>query len=335
MLLKVTKYLGNTYFIILVENIKRIIIQKGCEFMDYTLPIKVNADLTEVIDVGLALQRIRNYSINTNDSAQVIEINGNNAFTSDLKLEKSTCVCAAKVGEKIPYTIRVSNNGPNIANNIVVVDEIEKGLEISLKEVSLGDIEQNENSIVWTIPQLDVGEQILATVVLIPTIMATDKFLLTKATLTSDNILENPANAVDTMTIYVEKYSDLILNKNICRCVIDREEGLIYMPYKLKVKNNGPNIASNIMIIDFIPKDFKVVYFQGTKGNIVNPNNKLIWKIPILRVGEEVEALCRVNITDENSYIESKTIATSDDTFINPINASITTHINFIKGDYK
>lgn len=85
-----------------------------------------------------------------------------------LELKKYTCKCIAKVGEKIPYTIKVKNNGPDTAYNILVKEIIPQSVYINSISASDGTFSVSDADIIWTIPKLPAGSLATAMVVMIP-----------------------------------------------------------------------------------------------------------------------------------------------------------------------
>ena len=85
-----------------------------------------------------------------------------------LELKKDTCKCIAKVGEKIPYTIKVKNNGPDTAYNILVKEIIPKNVYINSISASEGTFSVSDADIIWTIPKLPQGSLVTAMIVMIP-----------------------------------------------------------------------------------------------------------------------------------------------------------------------
>ena len=129
--------------------------------------------------------------------------------TYDILLQKSTCECKVCIGDKIVYTIKVTNNGPDTATNIVVTDKLINGLTIDNLNSSMGTITSSANTVTWNIDTLALGQSAIAMIVvktnkkLLCQYKKTGNFILNTATLDSQLIV-NPDLATDTVMTYVD-----------------------------------------------------------------------------------------------------------------------------------
>ena len=127
----------------------------------------------------------------------------------DIVLQKSTCECKVSIGDKIAYTIKVTNNGPDKVTNIVVTDKLANGLTIDSLYSTIGNITTLANIVTWNIEELEVGQSAIAMIVVktnkkvLCSYKKTGEFISNTASLTCDNIV-NPSSTTDTVVTYVD-----------------------------------------------------------------------------------------------------------------------------------
>ena len=118
---------------------------------------------------------------------------------ADLELIKTSNVKVAKVGDKIIWTIKVTNLGPDKAVNAVVHDIFSGEFEYIKGQASKGEFEALEG--LWTIGDLDVGE----TVTLKLYIIALEEGVVSNfARVTSDTYDPDMSNNNDSAVVVVK-----------------------------------------------------------------------------------------------------------------------------------
>ena len=177
------------------------------------------------------------------------------------------------VGQTGIYTITVTNNGPDTAQNIQVTDPQPDGF--SLGGFSAG----NYNGNVWTIPTLDSG----ATATLTFTrVMTTSDIGTTKtntATETQDTYNPNPVPP-QTTTIYTNK-AMLTITKTANQSNYNVGDTVVY---NIDVLNNGPDTATNVGVTDTIVNG--LTYISSTLGGAYDSATRTItWNLASLASG--------------------------------------------------
>ena len=139
---------------------------------------------------------------------------------SDLILKIQACACRVRIGNKIKYIIKIINKGPDSAINIVVTDIIQDGVIICSAKSRIGNIEKLDDNIIWKIPKLNVGEEALINIVLIPTIKFcknNSKYMINTVNVISDSDLVNSHNSTDTVRTCIS-YLCYDCRKYSCNC---------------------------------------------------------------------------------------------------------------------
>lgn len=83
-----------------------------------------------------------------------------------------------KAGDKVTYTIRVTNNGDGAATNVEIVDKIPEGLILVKDSISDGGkLDEAGKTITWTVDVLEVGETVAVSfTVTVPAITTSTKW---------------------------------------------------------------------------------------------------------------------------------------------------------------
>ncbi|QNF31507.1 DUF11 domain-containing protein [Adhaeribacter swui] len=181
------------------------------------------------------------------------------------------------------FTITAKNNGPGATSGVKVTDQLPPGLNFISAEPSIGTY--NSNGGVWDIGNL--GSGVTQTLVL-HVVPNTTGNITTRATKTAQSISENdPNNGNDFQdaTINVLENADLGI-------VISVGDGPYYVgstpTFTAKVRNNGPNRATNIKFYDNRPNAFDIPSIKTvtTLGTKYDPTTGY-WDIPSLESGAE------------------------------------------------
>lgn len=131
------------------------------------------------------------------------------AAPTDLVLEKTSCKCEVCINEKLPYTLTVTNNGPNEAVNIVVTDIIPFGVYVYSVVQSVGTTQISDENIIWNIPLLTVGAKVTAIITFIPTeriCFTSEKYIINQSSLKADNQLINLGSSTSSVVTNVNCY---------------------------------------------------------------------------------------------------------------------------------
>jgi uncharacterized repeat protein (TIGR01451 family) len=185
----------------------------------------------------------------TNDVASaVISVNGTDLGLSKTMQTGYTDYPAG--GDTSKFLITLTNDGPNPATNIKVIDLYPAGLSCNAATtVSTGSFTNNGAKCDWTVPSLAVGAS--ATMVLDSTVSAADGSTVTnRVTIDSaDQSDPNVANNTAGKTIYVGA-SDLEVSMTVDNPAPNVGDTVMFT---ITVINNGSNSVSGIEVTDLLP----------------------------------------------------------------------------------
>jgi uncharacterized repeat protein (TIGR01451 family) len=131
---------------------------------------------------------------NANDTTQGIPV-------ADLELKKYADKEVYKKGDKMYWTIVVTNHGPSTAKDVVVSDVMPSGVKFLSFKASKGSYDPTTGE--WDIGELAKGETV--TIVIYCNVTAENGTITNTAVVTSSTHDSNPKNNKGTATITVEK----------------------------------------------------------------------------------------------------------------------------------
>ena len=196
---------------------------------------------------------------NNNESSAIFDV----AAASDLRVVKSAGEDPI-AGEEFSYTIQVTNDGPSVANDVVVTDQIP---ELFLPSEVLGPgfafcsaAEAGGTlSCAWNGP-LAVGET--ATLTLVGTLASASAgvpFINTASTYSSEAD-PDPGNNSSSVTVTPLPFADISMSKTAS---VDAAKPGEVVTWFFRVQNLGPLDADPVTVADQIPAGLTIVSLPG------------------------------------------------------------------------
>ena len=192
---------------------------------------------------------------------------------TDLAIEKIVNNNSPNYNDLIKWSLIVTNNGPNDASNVRVMDMIPHGLRF----IKSSDDENYKNGL-WKVGDLSNGQtkqlDIFCKVV-------STGLITNFANVWSDDYDPDLDNNQDNKSITVAPASDLAITK-----IASKYNYVVgdIIKYTIRVVNNGPDTAYNIKIKEILDKSLILKSVKPSKGKF----NRLTqtWEIDSLEFGE-------------------------------------------------
>lgn len=201
------------------------------------------------------------------------------AQSADLFVKKYVNNTAPDFGEIIKWSVVVSNNGPDIATNVRVNDLLDDGLIFVKSSSTKGSYDAKFG--IWTIdslaPETDETLNIYCKVNKIGKIL---NFVSVNSTQYDWNESNNP----DNESVNAVKIADLSVIKLINNSNPNYND---LIKWTIIVSNNGPNMATGVIVNDLLPKSVEYISSYLSKG-FYNPVNG-IWDVGNLNAGEKLQ----------------------------------------------
>lgn len=208
------------------------------------------------------------------DSANDSDIADVDLPQADLSIIKTDLQDPINAGEQLTYEITVTNNGPDAAAGVQVVDSLPDEVTFVSGDVggnqNLVNVEQGTGNIIADIgPLADQASAVVTIIVLVsenaPTPLSND------ATVTSTpNTDPNPDNNSTSEDTTINRLVDVEIDKTVNGSVIAGENAT----YTVVVTNNGPSEARGIEVTDTLDGDLTLVsnsFDPGASGVILVP----------------------------------------------------------------
>lgn len=192
-------------------------------------------------------------------------------------------------GEQTTYTLKVKNNGPEVANNVNLLDTIPVGLDY---QSSTGGIIYDASTRILSAnkAQLKANEEAVFTVVLKASNFGV--YQLGKGLISADNDNDVDFNNNKIMPLaltVLDNKVDLVVTTVVSKNNLAKGE---LLDYTITVKNNGPNVALNINVIDTLAKHFDFV--SSGNANYSSSSRTITAEKAQLAPGEEISFVINV-----------------------------------------
>jgi len=228
------------------------------------------------------------------------------AQTSDLSITKSVNNNTPFIGDAIIFTLTITNNGPDVATGVAVLDEVPSGYG-SITNISNGGATIG-NSINWTGLIIQPNRSVVLT--LNVTVLSTGIYNNRTEITASSNVDpdSDPTSSFDDddfndgipdddesdLVIVIPQISDLSLEKLVDN--LEPNKGT-EVNFTIIVDNDGPSDVSNVTVSDQLPQGF--IWISDDSFGDYDPSTG-IWSIGSL----ENDSSVILNITAIVSLIE-------------------------------
>ncbi|MCH6559377.1 DUF11 domain-containing protein [candidate division KSB1 bacterium] len=202
----------------------------------------------------------------------------------DLELTKSASQDSAQVGESFSYNLKIVNNGPDPASDIILTDVL-PGF-ISIHDFSLQPNSISQDTLFWQFASLAVGDsvEISFDARIEDTIPVLPSQLTNTAQVTAPQEV-NAANSTATAVVMaVPMRYDLELTKSADLDSVQIGSGFSYV---LKIVNHGPDAATDIRLRDVLPGFVSIVDFSLQPSS--TSQDTLFWQFDSLAVGDSIQ----------------------------------------------
>lgn len=246
-------------------------------------------------------------------------------------------------GSALTYTLIVTNNGPSNATGVRVTDNIPDGIQVTQVTADTAGVTIttppsaqdtnpiNNDDIVFDVGNLAAGASVQLTVQA-TVLAATRGNLVNTAVVSTTNtslIEDNTANNTSSVTTTLNPSVDVAVTKT------DTVSGTVVagnaFTYHMDVTNNGPSLATGVVLSDTLPAGVSFVSVNSQQGTASHANGVITANIGNLTPGQTVRVT--VNVTanaDARGTLTNTATVTQTETDSNTANntATINTTLN-------
>lgn len=192
---------------------------------------------------------------------------------ADLQLNKSSNGIDVNYGDIVIWTLKITNNGPNIGTGIRLKDLISEGLII----LSCDDENYDKKTGILNIDSLNIGE---SKIINIKTLVNKTGTFINEASVSGNEYDWNLKNNNDSASLNVNPSADLAIEMGVNDTTPNFNS---LVKWTLNVTNNGPDKATDVVVCDLLSKD--LIYLSSTGNYDVKSG---LWNIGTLEMGKSV-----------------------------------------------
>jgi uncharacterized repeat protein (TIGR01451 family) len=194
----------------------------------------------------------------------------------DLEVDKRASASKVRIGQKVTYTVLVTNNGPDAAPEAKLTDTYNaKAKLVSVKSTQGSCIKQRP--ITCELGRMEAGASVTVTVVIKP--RETGRARNAASATSCCGTDTNPNNNMDTADIRVRKVP-LKLSKVASRSVVAAGDTL---SYRIRVRNPSKGQARNVKVCDRLPSGLR---FVSSSPRAKRSGGQRCWTIKRLNAGK-------------------------------------------------
>jgi uncharacterized repeat protein (TIGR01451 family) len=245
---------------------------------------------------------------------------------ADLALAKTVSDPTPNVGDVITYSVTLTNNGPNAATDVAVTDPLPAGLAFVSATPSLGTY--NSAAGLWTVGTVPASTPETLTVQ--ARVVSPDAQTNTATVSHSDQFDPNPGNNSAAAT-ETPQQADVAVSKTVSDPTPNVGDTITYT---ITVSNNGPNDATNVVVMDDLPPQVRFVTSvrSNPSAGTYDPTTHL-WSVGTVVAGTSETLTITALVVSPDVLANTATITHSDQFDPNPGNNSSTTAINPLEAD--
>ncbi|RKN10771.1 DUF11 domain-containing protein [Aquimarina sp. BL5] len=224
------------------------------------------------------------------------------------------------IGTEITFQITVSNDGPQDASGVEILDLLPSGFDFVLFSSSTGSYDENTG--IWNVGNIASGTS--ETLLIDVLVNATGDYL-NVAEVSASDITDpdsGPGNddgdqseddEDNQLVTPVDAIADLSLEKTVVDNDITPNVG-DEITFQITVTNDGPDVATNVEVVDQLPPGFDFILFSATSGTYDEVTG--VWNVGTVPNGSTqtlfIDVLVNTPSGAPDEYINEAEITASD-----------------------
>ncbi len=224
--------------------------------------------------------------------------------SSDINIAKTVNDNAANVGENVVFTVTATNDGPDAATNLEILDQLPSGYTFVSATSTQGTFTNTTG--IWAIGTLANSET--ATLEVTATVLANGDFENTASVNSVDQLDPNSTNDSASATVTAPR-ADLNLMKTVSSTSPNVGD---VITFTVTLKNNGPDVtdATGIAVTDQLPSG----YTFGTATPSLGTYNETtgIWSVGTLAQNAQATLTVTATVLAAGNFTNTATVTAND-----------------------
>ena len=217
------------------------------------------------------------------------------AINADIQVNNSVSNTNPNYNDVITFTVTVTNNGPDAAQNVAISEWLNNGNITYLSDDSQGAL--NLSNGVWTIGTLASGQS--ATLHIVARASTPNTTIVNTATYNPVTLDPNSANNNQTVTITVPAITaDIQVNNSVSNTNPNYND---VITFTVTVTNNGPDTVQNLAVSEWLSNG-NITYISDDSQGALNLSNG-VWTIGTLASGQSATLHIVAKTTTRNTTI--------------------------------
>ena len=206
-------------------------------------------------------------------------------FWFNVSIRKAVSSPRAKIGDTITYTLTARNDGPAVADDVVVTDVLPEQLQLSGASSSKGSCTTAGNTVTCALGRLQPGQTETVTVTAVAHRPGT---AINNAEIRSPGD-RDPDDNRDRREVRIPA-PDLSIVKTASAGTVKLGETVTYT---LTARNSGPGLARDVLVTDRLPDKLQLLGARAEAGTCTTSGDRVRCELGTLREGQRV----RVTVT--------------------------------------
>ena len=241
---------------------------------------------------------------NVDASVNSIKTLGPNSFIQnfanleliDLELTKTVDTSSPNVGDNVNFTITVTNQGPDTATGVTVLDDLPSGVSFVSSSPSVGLYDDATG--LWTVGSLAVGQTETLTLLVTVTTPGAKTNIAQVQTADQTDTDSTPGNNIESeddqsKAMFTPEVIDLELSKSVSDITPNVGDNI---EFTIDVYNDGPSLATDVTVEDMLPSGLTFVSSSATRGSYDDSTG--IWTIGSLIDGGSESLVVTALVTE-------------------------------------
>ncbi|MBI1298435.1 DUF11 domain-containing protein [bacterium] len=282
-----------------------------CDLGDLSAGAPITISVRAAVNADAVGTLVNNASVASaiTDLLVVDSVPVNTIQRADLRVTKSLAAADSNsngsidVGERVTYTVVVSNIGPSNATGIVISDHVSSILGIVVALPTQGSFAND----LWTVGSLAAGRQTTLTLSALLGDATSGQTITNTALLQASNQPDPISNNNRSTVIFdVSLATDLAVAMSVSNLT---PQVLDIITYQITVTNNGPEDASDVTVTNVLPEALE--YVSHSPGSAAYDDVTGLWQIGDLNVGQQQVLTHTVRVVGSGNVVNSATVAGS------------------------
>ena len=177
---------------------------------------------------------------------------------ADLLAGQSAAPVPAFLGNRLVYTLTVTNDGPSPASNVFLTDTLPAGVTFASAPANCAP---SAGIVICTVGTLNAGTTATTTLIVTPTSVG----LITNNSTTSGSTFDpNLSNNTSSSTFDVVPAADLAIVKTASPAIVLVGDTITYT---LAITNSGPSQATSVVVTDALPSGILLKFITTSQGS--------------------------------------------------------------------